>query len=108
MSYESGALFAPVVASAADNTLVALVAAKQIRVLSLVLVASGGANNARLESGTGGTALTGVMNLAANGQLILQYNDAGWCETAAGVLLNLELSAATAVGGMLVYSLVGD
>jgi hypothetical protein len=85
--------------------LVAAVAGKKIRVVSLVVVASGGANNVRLESGTGGTALTGVMNLAANGQLVLQRSISGWCETAAGALLNLECSAATAVGGMLSYLL---
>lgn len=90
-------------ATGGDNTLVAAVAGKRIRVLALVLVASGGANNVRLESGAGGTALTGVMNLAANDQLVLQFNGAGWCETAVGALLNLELSAATAVAGLLDY-----
>lgn len=97
---------AVVAAAAGDNTLVAAVAGKKIRLHSLVLVASGGANNARLESGAGGTALTGVMNIAANGQLTLAYNPAGWVETVAAALLNLELSAATAVGGVLTYSLV--
>jgi hypothetical protein len=96
-----------VAVASADNTLVAAAGAGiKIRVVQLVLVASGGANNVRLESGTGGTALTGVMNLAANGQLILQHNSAGWCETAANALLNLELSAATAVGGVLGYVLI--
>ena len=90
-------------ATGGDNTLVAAVAGKKIRVRSLVLVASGGANNVRLESGAGGTALTGVMNLAANGQLVLQESYAGWCETAAGALLNLELSAATSVAGVIGY-----
>jgi hypothetical protein len=70
--------FAAVAAAASDNTLVAAVTARKIRLMALALVASGGANNARLESGAGGTALTGVMNLAANGQLVLPYNAAGW------------------------------
>lgn len=91
-------------ATGGDNTLVAAVTGRKIRVLALVLVASGGANNVRLESGASGTALTGVMNLAANGQLILQHNPAGWVETAAATLLNLELSAATAVAGVLTYA----
>lgn len=103
MGIQSDVQFAAIVAAATDNTLVAAVTGKKIRVLALFLVASGGANNARFESGTGGTALTGVMNLAANGQLSLPYNAAGHFETAAGALLNLELSAATAVGGYLVY-----
>jgi hypothetical protein len=103
MAIQSEPQYAPVAASATDNTLVAAVAGKKIRVIALVLVASGGANNARFESGTAGTALTGVMNIGANGQLILPANRAGWFETAAATLLNLELSAATAVGGMLTY-----
>lgn len=107
MPIQSEVQFAAIQAAAlGDNTLVAAVAGKKIRVVSLVLVATGGANNVRLESGAGGTALTGVMGLAANGQLPLQQNTAGWCETAPGALLNLELSAATAVAGMLGYVLV--
>lgn len=86
-----------------DNTLVAAVTGKKIRVLAAVLVASGGANNVRFESGAAGAALTGVMNLAADGQLVLPLNGFGWLETVAGVLLNLELSAATLVAGTLVY-----
>lgn len=90
-------------ASLGDNTLVAAVTGKKIRVLAAVLVASGGANTVRFESGAGGTALTGLMDLAADGQLVLPRNGSGWFETAAGALLNLELSVATSVAGMLVY-----
>ncbi len=104
MAIQSEVQYAVVAAATLDNnTLVAAVTGKKIRVVQLVLVASGGANNVRLESGASGTALTGVMNLAANGQLIWQYNPAGWCETAAAALLNLELSAATSVAGVLGY-----
>lgn len=95
-------------ATGGDNTLVAAVTGKRIRVHSLVLVATGGANNARLESGASGTAMTGIMGLGANGQLVLPHSAAGWCQTAAAALLNLELSAATAVAGLLGYSLVAD
>lgn len=94
-----------VIAAAAlgDNTLVAAVTAKKIRVVAAVLVASGGVNIVRFESGAGVTALTGLMDLAADGQLILPLNGFGWFETTAGELLNLELSAATSVAGALVY-----
>lgn len=90
-------------AAAGDNTLVAAVTGKRIRVLACALVASGGANTIRFESDAGGTALTGQMNLAADGQLVLPYNPAGWFETVAAELLNLELSAATSVDGALSY-----
>ena len=90
-------------AGAGDNTLVAAVTDKKIRVLSAVLVASGGANTVRFESGAAGTALTGLMDIGDNGQLVMNLNGFGWLETAAGALLNLELSAATLVAGALVY-----
>lgn len=95
-------------ATAGNNTLVAAVAGKKIRVIAVVLVASGGANTVRFESDADGTALTGQMDLAADGQLILSKNGFGWFETVAGELLNLELSAATAVAGCLVYEEVED
>ena len=106
MAIQSEVQYAAVAATAlGDNTLVAAAVAptRRIRVVSLVLVASGGANSVRLESAASGTALTGVMDIIDNGQLVLPYHPAGWCETAAGELLNLELSAATAVGGVLGY-----
>ena len=90
-------------AAAGDNTLVAAVAAKKILVLAVALVASGGANTVRFESGAGGTALSGQMDIAADGQLVLPFNPAGWFQTAAAELLNLELSAATSVAGVLTY-----
>ncbi len=99
----SEAQYAVVAASASDNTLVAAVTSKSIRVIALALVASGGANTVRLESDTGGTALTGAMDLGDNLQLVLPYNPAGWCQTAAGKLLNLELGATTSVAGLLTY-----
>ncbi len=90
-------------ASTGDNTLVAAVTGKKIRVIALVLVASGGANTVALESDASGTALTGRMDIIDNGQLVLPYNPAGWCETATAKLLNLELSTNTSVAGVLDY-----
>lgn len=89
-------------ATSGDNTLVAAVASKKIRVLSLFLIAAGTVN-ARFESGTGGTALSGQMNLVANAGFVLPFNPVGWFETAVNTLLNLELSAAISVDGGLVY-----
>jgi hypothetical protein len=91
------------VAGSGDNTVVAAVASKKIRVLSVFLV-SAGTVTTRFESGAGVTALTGQMNLVANTGFVLPFNPVGWFETAAtNTLLNLELSAAVSVDGALVY-----
>jgi hypothetical protein len=85
-----------------DNTLVAAVANRKIRVLSLMMIAAGSVN-ARFESGAGVTALSGQMQLTAQSGFTLPFNPAGWFETTSGALLNLELSAAISVDGMLTY-----
>ena len=90
------------VATSGDNTLVAAVASRKIRVLSLWMVASA-AVTVRFESGAAGTALSGQAQLAANGGFVLPYNPLGWFESASGVLLNLELSGAISVDGGLTY-----
>ena len=90
-------------ASSGDNTLVAIVSGKKIRVLSLFMI-SAGTVTARLEStNSSGTLLTGQMNLVVNSGFTLPFNPVGWFETAAGELLNLELSGAVSVDGCLVY-----
>lgn len=90
-------------ASSGDNTIVAAVTAKKVRVLALFLV-SAGSVTARFESGASGTALTGQMTLAVNSGFCLPYNPVGWFETAAGELLNLELSGAVSVDGSVTYA----
>jgi hypothetical protein len=85
-----------------DNTIVAAVVDRKIRVLSVYLVAAG-AVTARFESGASGTALSGQMSLAQNGGFVLPFNPAGWFETAAGALLNLELGGAVYVDGTVQY-----
>lgn len=100
---DTGVKFAKIdAATSGDNTLVAAVAGKKIRVISLLLVSSGTVN-VRFESGASGTALTGQMNLIANTGFSMNWNPGGWFETAAGSLLNLELSGATSVDGSLSY-----
>jgi hypothetical protein len=89
-------------ATMGDNTIVAAVASKKIRVLAGMLVSSG-TTTARFESGAGGTALTGQMNLVANSVMPLAFSPVGHFETAAATLLNLELSAAVSVDGWIVY-----
>lgn len=89
-------------ATSGDNTLVAAVDGKRILVTSLFLV-SAGTVNVRFESGAGGTALTGQMNLVANTGFALNFNEYGWFKTEKGTLLNLELSGSVSVDGSLSY-----
>jgi hypothetical protein len=84
-----------------DNTIVAAVAGKSIVVTAVTLVSSGTVN-VRFESGTGGTALTGQIQLTAQTGFSDRSDD-GLFETAPGALLNLELSAAVSVDGYLSY-----
>ncbi len=89
-------------ASSGNNTLVAAVAGKRLVMLSCVMVASG-AVNVRFEDGANGTALSGQMNLTTNSGFTAPFNEGGWCTTTAATLLNLELSGAVSVDGMLSY-----
>lgn len=97
--------YAPIdAATSGDNTIVAAVASKKIRVLSAFLVnGHTAAQTVRFESGASGTALTGQMVLPANGGFVLPHNPHGWFETTAGALLNLELAGATTVDGAISY-----
>lgn len=96
-------------ATSGDNTLVSAVTGKKIRVLALFLTVAD-AVTIRFESGAGGTALTGVMTVdhdpatgVTSNPFVLPLNLAGWFETAAGSLLNMELSGAIQVSGALLY-----
>lgn len=96
-------MFAAIAASASgDNTLVAAVATKKIRVLSYTLVAAG-AVTCRFEDGAGGTAKSGQMALGANGVLSVPFSPVGHFETTANTLLNLELGGAVSVAGHVCY-----
>jgi|GEM_PF-2004239 len=88
--------------SSGNNTVLAAVNPKKIRVLAVQLVANG-AVNAKWQSGASGTDLTGLAYLAANGGYVLPFNPVGWFETASNTLLNLNLSGAVAVGGSITY-----
>jgi len=88
--------------SSGDNTIVAAVASKKLRVLSCVIVASGTVT-VRFESGAAGTALTGQIDLTAQTGFSAPFSPVGHFETAANTLLNLELSGAVKAAGWLVY-----
>lgn len=88
-------------ASSGDNTLVAAVASKKIKVLSLVFQA-GGTVNVTFKSGAG-TALSGPLPQVANSGLSSGFDPTGHLETAAGAALVMNLSAAVQVSGWLKY-----
>ena len=89
------------VASAGDNTIVAAVTGKKIRVLQYALVVAA-ETTVIWKSGT--TAITGDMTFAANGGISTPFSPIGLFETAAGEALVLNLSASNPVSGHLVYT----
>jgi hypothetical protein len=89
--------------SSGNNTVVAAVTGKKIRVLAYNLIGNG-AVNAKFKTAAAGADLTGLKYIAAaGGGICAPFNPLGWFETVSGDLLNLNLSAAVAVGGELVY-----
>jgi hypothetical protein len=90
-------------ATSGNNTLVAAVTGKKIRVLALFATMTGTAVTIRFEDGAGGTALTGQMGPTSGQTIVLPFNPVGWFETSAATLLNMELSGAQSVDGVLVY-----
>lgn len=92
-------------ATAGNNTLVAAASGKRTKVLGLLLVAAG-AVNVRLDDGPGGTPLTGLISLAAEGNgfvLPMALPGSHWLETSVNTALVLNLSAAVQVSGCIVY-----
>ena len=93
-------------AGSGDNTIVAAPTnGDLIRVMSVLFISSA-AVTARFENAANGTALTGQMEIAANGGFVLPFNLAGHWDCSADALLNLELSAATTCDGFIQYVLV--
>lgn len=92
-------------ASSGDNTVVAAVSGKRILVLQVKLIADS-AVDARFEDGAGGTELAGPAKLGTSsdsGGYVLNFSPVGWFKTSANTLLNLELSAAVQVSGVIAY-----
>lgn len=89
------------VAAAGDNTVVAAVAGKRVRVLKYTIM-SAGTVGAKFRSSSA-TDLTGPMPLLANSGVGGAFCPVGLFETAPGEALVLNLSVASAVGGHLTY-----
>lgn len=95
--------FAAIAVSALGaSTIVNAVAVKRIRVIALQVIANA-AVNIKWQSHTLPTDLTGLAYCSANGGYVLPYNPVGWFQTIAGEALDINLSAAIAVGGSITY-----
>lgn len=95
------------VSAIADNAVVAAQGAGiKILVHAVFIIANGGANVTTWKSGS--TNIGGIVNLtAASGTFpaqVLPFSPVGWFKTNANEALNLALTAATAVQGVVVWS----
>lgn len=90
--------------SSGNNTIVAAVAGKRIKVLGFWMISDGDVD-VKFQSGAGGTDLTGLIYMPSSGAGVsVPVSDQGVMPlTEPGALLNLNLSGATAVGGAVTY-----
>lgn len=87
--------------TATDTAVVAAISGKVIKVHAVTIVTTL-ANSVSFKSAT--TAISAVSPLAANGGMVLPFNENGWFKTVAGEALNFTTTAATACGCTVVYS----
>lgn len=93
--------FAPISApNSGVNEILAAVANRKLRVLSLYLVC---ANTVSVTLKSGTTGVSGLMSFAANSGIVLPFNNVGWFEAADGEALNIDLSGAVVVAGSITY-----
>ncbi len=90
----------------ASADILALVALKRIRVISLELIASATVT-IKFQSGAS-TDLTGVMTVIVGVPLVLPWCPLGWFQTAVGEKLNVVQASAGTVSGSLVYVTLGQ
>ncbi len=89
---------------AATATIVAAVGGKKIRVLGFFYSHGGaGSETVNFNSGAGGSAITGPMEVGVDTPVVLGFNPVGWFETAAGNALEMELLTTNQTSGALLY-----
>lgn len=93
-------------ASSGNNTIIAAVANKVIRVPQGMLSVHADVNAAWLSSG--GTVIQGAAKFLSGGGAVYGPGDAAWFKTLKGEGLVLNLSGAVQCGGGLVYILTDD
>lgn len=93
-------------ASSGDNTLIAAVPAKKIRVVAFMGICAA-AQEIYFTSGAAGSVIfggsTNKMSIVANGGFVLPYNPVGWFETGSAAALVCNLSSATSFSGGITY-----
>lgn len=95
--------YAPINANTSGNTtVVAAVAGKSIYIISMEFLCAG-AVTVEWQSEAGGAVISKGQAFPANGGKVLPFNPAAWGATAAGALLNINLSAAVQVSGSIQY-----
>lgn len=88
------------VSSSGNNEIVPLVAGRRIKVIAAILVSAG---TVSVKFRSASTDLSGAMPLIANSGFVIPESFVGWVVTEPGEALNLHLSGAVQVSGMLVY-----
>lgn len=88
------------VSSSGDSELVAAVPGKRLKLISGLAVSAG---TVSIKFKSASTDLTGAMPLIANSGFVIPEATAGWIVTAQGEALNINLSGAVQVSGMIVY-----
>lgn len=89
--------------SLGDNSLVAAISNAKIRVLGFAVVTTA-SNTVKFRSNT--TDISAAFPLAANGGVVLPFNEHGWFETSVGQALQINLSAATSTAVQLQYTII--
>lgn len=90
-----------------DTTLVTTPNANtKVRIVSCWIMANG-AVNVKFGNVTANT-YGGIMYLAANGGIVLPWNERGWFATGLGDSLKINLSGAVLIGGDLHYVLLNN
>ena len=84
------------------TTIISAVSAKKLVVRAMVFSALT-AVNVKFQSHVTPTDISGLFYPADNGGFVLPYLASGWFETIAGEALDINLSAASTVGGQIVY-----
>jgi hypothetical protein len=91
------------VSSSGVNSFIALVGGKKLRCLGFAIMGNG-AVNVKFQSHVTPTDLTGLFYIAAaGGGVSMSFNPLGWFETVSGEAMDINLSGAVAVGGVMCY-----